>query len=87
MQNQYYQRRKMIAQQKELRRQIYQLAEQRQELVDQLYDLLEDLGVRNNRKRKIDYFPFSIMARFIYNGLIAIEQAVYKVVAAIFKRR
>ncbi|MBC8508447.1 MAG: hypothetical protein H8D34_26620, partial [Chloroflexi bacterium] len=62
MQNQHYQRKKMLTQQKELRRQIYELAQQRQELVDQLYDLLEDLGVKNNRKKKVDYFPFNILA-------------------------
>lgn len=87
MQNQYHQRRKMLARQQELRRQIYELAQQRQELVDQLFGLLEDLGVNNKRKKKVDYFPFNILARLIYNTLIELEKAVSKIVAAIFKRR
>ena len=86
MQYQNYQRRKMLAQQKELRRQIYELAQQRQELITQLYDLLEDLGVKSNRKWKADYFPFNIMARLIYNTLVALEKLVYKTVAAIFRK-
>lgn len=84
---QNYQRRKMLAQQKELRRQIYELAKQRQELITQLYDLLEDLGVKSYQKRKANYFPFNILARLIYNALVALEKLVYKTVSAIFRKR
>lgn len=86
MHNQYQQRRKMLAKQVELRRQRYELAQQRQELVDQLYDLLEDLGVNNKRKKKVEYFPFNILARLIYNTLIELEKGVSKIVAAIFRK-
>ena len=87
MQNQYQQRRRLLAKQVELRRQIYELAQQRQELIDQLYDLLEDLGVNNNRRKKVEYFPFNILARLIYRGLTELENMVSKIVAAIFRKR
>ena len=87
MQDQYQQRRKLLAKQVELRSQFYELTQQRQELIDQLYDLLEDLGANNNRRKKAEYFPFNILARLIYRGLTELENMVSKIVAAIFRKR
>ena len=87
MQNPYYQRQKMLAQQKVLRRQIYELSQQRQELIDQLFGLLDDLGVSTNRKRKANIFPFNLLVKSIYSVLIGLEKSVSQIVAAIFRRR
>ena len=87
MHKQYYQRQKTLSQQKVLRRQIYELSQQRQELIDQLFNLLEDLGVQTNRKRKANIFPFNLLAKFIYNMLVGLEKLVSQIVAAIFNKR
>jgi len=87
MQNHYYRRRKMLVQQKVLRRQIYELSQQRQELIDQLFDLLEDLGVKTDRKRKDVSFPFNLLTNLIYNGLDGLEKLVSQLVATIFRKK
>ena len=87
MQKTYYQRQRMLAQQKVLRRQIYELSQQRQELIDQLFCLLDDLGVQTNRKRKVNIFPFNLLTQFIYNMLVGLEKVVSQIVAAIFRKR
>jgi len=87
MQNQYYQRKKLLTQQKVLRHQINDLSQQRQELIDQLFELLDDLGVKTKRKRQGDIFPFNLLSQLIYNMLVGLEKLVSQMVAAIFRKR